>query len=353
MAANNNAARLFGILEILRKNTDKDHRLSQQEIIRELERMGIKADRKTIKTNILNLIDLGYDINFERAKRSSGKSDANVVCYDYYINNEFDDSELRLLIDSVLYSPNISANQSKQLIEKLQQLSSKYFKSRTRHIAVMPSRKSENKQLFNTIDIIDEAITEKKMISFKHQYYGTDMQLHVARSYNAIKKAAGSEIKWRVSPYQMVMDDGIYYLVCGHMNSKIVHIRLDEILDVEKLDDAAHPINSMIDSEGASANFRTYMKDRIFMKIGSPIRARINVPKLMFHIIPETFGKEVTVISNKGAYADVEVRAPESAIYEFAMKHMGVATVVEPEDVVKKIMSTMAGAFKKYKDMVD
>ena len=51
------------ILEILRVHADAEHRLRQDDIIHLLEvHFGVKCDRRSIKSNILSLIQLGYSI---------------------------------------------------------------------------------------------------------------------------------------------------------------------------------------------------------------------------------------------------------------------------------------------------
>ncbi|MBQ6280676.1 MAG: WYL domain-containing protein, partial [Oscillospiraceae bacterium] len=54
---------ILNILDILRRYTDEDHRLSQKEIAEILRtEYGMEAERKTIRRNLLNLIDCGYEI---------------------------------------------------------------------------------------------------------------------------------------------------------------------------------------------------------------------------------------------------------------------------------------------------
>lgn len=87
------------ILEILKEYTDAEHRLTQQEIIDLLKlNYGAECDRRSLK-------DMGYEIATERG------------CY--LAERDFDDAELRMLIDSVLFSKNLSGTQAKRLIEKL------------------------------------------------------------------------------------------------------------------------------------------------------------------------------------------------------------------------------------------
>ena len=53
---------IMNILDILKKYTDENHRLSQKEIQDILERdYEMKVDRKAIKRNLMNLIDFGLN----------------------------------------------------------------------------------------------------------------------------------------------------------------------------------------------------------------------------------------------------------------------------------------------------
>ena len=122
------------ILEILRKYTDEDHSLTQQKIIKLLDmNYGMECDRRSVKNNILYLKELGYDISMDKGYRLESR--------------EFDDSELRILIDSVLFSKSISTKQSKELIEKIRSLASNYFNVKVSHVSNLPElNRTINKQ---------------------------------------------------------------------------------------------------------------------------------------------------------------------------------------------------------------
>ena len=56
---------IMNILDILRKYTDENHRLSQKEIVDILKtEYDMTVERKTIKRNLMNLIEFGYDIEY-------------------------------------------------------------------------------------------------------------------------------------------------------------------------------------------------------------------------------------------------------------------------------------------------
>ena len=97
---------LLRIWQILLKHSDYDHPLTQEDIIDYLyKEYGIEMERKAIGKNITNLRDAGIDVGSRR-----GGS--------YIDSRDFEDSELRLLIDGVLQSKHITAKHSKDGIDK-------------------------------------------------------------------------------------------------------------------------------------------------------------------------------------------------------------------------------------------
>ena len=113
---------LLRILQSLEQYSDCDNPLKQEDIANYLDKdYGIIIERKAIGRNLSLLKEAGYDILSDR--RGS-----------YLASREFDDSELRLLIDGVLASKHITAKHSKELIEKLCLLSNKYFRSHVKNI---------------------------------------------------------------------------------------------------------------------------------------------------------------------------------------------------------------------------
>ena len=98
---------LLRILQIFEKYSDDKHPLKQEDIANHLERdYGIVLERKAVSRNISLLKEAGYEIVATR--------DGS-----YLAEREFEDSELRMLIDGVLSSKYITAKHSKDLIEKL------------------------------------------------------------------------------------------------------------------------------------------------------------------------------------------------------------------------------------------
>ena len=207
---------LFNILDILRKYTDKNHRLSQKEIETILkDEYEMTADRKSIKTNLMKLEEFGYDIAYSESVRmiknkTTGELEENNILTDFYLERDFEDSELRLLIDGLLFSKHLPYSQCKELVDKIEKLSNIYFRSRVKHIATMPKDRTNNKQIFYNIDVIDEAISHNKKVRFKYVEYDTDLKQRPK------KDEKGKDRLYVVSPYQMAAKEGKYYLICNY-----------------------------------------------------------------------------------------------------------------------------------------
>lgn len=135
----------------------------------------MKIDRKSVKRNLMNLIEFGYDIEYSASirlvKDKNGEKLETKILSDFYLNRSFTDGELRLLIDSVLFSNHISYSQCRDLVEKLEGLSNIYFRSRVKHIRNLPENQPSNSELFMTIETLDKAISRGLQVSFTYNSY--------------------------------------------------------------------------------------------------------------------------------------------------------------------------------------
>lgn len=195
------------ILEILKEYSDQDHHLTQQEIIKLLQlNYGMECDRRSVKANILSLKELGYEISMDDGY--------------YLMERDFEDAELRMLIDAVLFSNSMTTKQAKTIIEKLKKQSNRYFTAKVSHVSNLPElHHGDNTQLLYVLDTINDAISERKKIIFIYNNYGTDFKLHPKRKEPYV-----------VNPYQMVANNGRYYLIGNYDKyDDIAHFRLDTV----------------------------------------------------------------------------------------------------------------------------
>ena len=327
---------IVNILEILRKYSDADHRLSQREIMELLKtEYGVTIDRKAIRRNIIGLMECGYRIEYNESVRmvpnaKTGISEESYLWSDFYLARDFSDAELRLLIDSLLFSRHIPYSQCKELVEKLEQLSSKYFRAHVRHIHTMPDTQPTNKQLFYTIEILDEAISAGKKVSFTYLDYGTDKKIHRRQ------RADGTVREYVVSPYQMAAKEGKYYLICNNDQfDNASNYRVERIADISLLDEPARPFSTLEGSDGQRLDLAKYMAEHIYMYAGGNTRVKFRVVREMIGDVLDIFGPGVRFCEETERHVCVIADVNERAMLQFAKNYGPDVRIMEPERLVE------------------
>lgn len=339
---------IMNILDILKKYTDEDHRLSQKEIQDILAReYEMRVDRKAIKRNLMNLIEFGYDINYSESVRvfkdKDGEEQENTILTDFYLEREFTDSELRLLIDSVLFSNHIPYRQDKELVDKLSKLSNIYFKSRVKHIARMPEDKTDNKQLFYNIELLDEAIDKGRKVRFHYLEYRSDKKLH--KRCDKDGKVRG----YVINPYQLVAKEGKYYLICNYDKyDDISNYRVDRITDMEILPERVKPFNTLTGSDGRPLDLQEYMEKHVYMFAGENIRAVFRIEKDCLSDVIDMFGKDIRLSEETDSHITVTADVNELAMEHFAKSYTPWIEVIKPVALREKMIYNLSTGLSCY-----
>ena len=325
---------ILNILDILWKDSDQDHRLTQREIGEILRtRYGMAADRKAIKRNLMDLAEFGFDIEYREVPRGgAGEEEENTILTDFYLVRPFTEGELRLLIDGLLFSRHLPHRQCRELVEKLEGLSSRYFRSRVRHIARMSGEQEDNQQLFLNIELLDEAIEKRKKAAFRYLEYGTDKKAHYRT------RSDGSVREYVVSPYQMAARDGNYYLVCRREGyGGLANYRLDRICDLKVLEETAQSFTSPEERDGYPLDLSAYMREHIYMYAGGSCHAKLWVSRPLISSVIDLFGKDVVFSREDAEGVVVSVYANEMSIEQFAKSYAPNTAVLEPPELRKKV----------------
>ena len=328
------------ILEILKKHTDVDHTLDQKDIL-ELLRVeyDMEVERKAIRRNIEELIEMEYPICYEETER-----EGNTIWSAYWLEKDLSDAELRLLIDGLLFSNHIPHKQRQKMVKKIEDLSSEYFKSYVRHIATLPDVGDSNKEIFYTISVLDEAIEKKRKVSFKYLDMDTDKKLYPKTEKN------GNVRNYVVSPYQMAAKEGKYYLICNrdHFDA-ISNYRIDRISQVQILEDKIRPFKELKNANGQDLNLGEYMKEHIYMYSGGETHVRFRIVRRMVTDIVDIFGKDVRFEDETDDYVTVSVNVNEQAMILFAQSYAPDVVILEPQRMVDEMKDWIKKVKKLYR----
>lgn len=313
------------ILEILRKYSDAEHRLTQQDILRYLKlEYGAVCDRRSVKSNVECLVELGYDIDMKKG-----------YCL---LSPDFEPAELRMLIDSVLCSKNITQQQAKVLIEKLQLQGNKYFKPKVSHVCNLPTlHHGDNTQFLYALDALNDAINAGQKVSFVYNSYGTDFQLHPRRQEPYV-----------VNPYQLVVANGFYYLIANYDKyDDISHYRLDKITQVQLLPDRAKPIKNLPGQENG-LDLPRHLSEHIYMFSGASVNVQMQVPQHLMNELVDWFGKDFRIVSQQEGDMVIAVKCNRQAMVYWALQYGPYAQVLSPADLRQELAEKVGEMYQRY-----
>ena len=353
------------ILDILQKYTDEEHRLSQKEIQDILKReYEMTVDRKAVKRNLLNLIEYESNIEYREVSRKDifrkkdsvsykGTSDFadkeisedDLLWTDFYLKQKFTNEELRLLIDSLLFSKHIPYSQAKELIKKLESLSNIYFKSCSQYIYPLPVERTDNKQVFYNIAILDDAIRKKKKVLFEYAEYHTDKKMHLK------KREDGSVREYTITPYQMAVQEGKYYLICNYDKyDDISNYRVDRIRNIQILEEKGKPFETLKWSGHQPMNLNEYMKEHVYMYSSENAFVKFRIVKAMISDVIDLFGKGVNFSEETDTHVSVSVHVNERAAEQFAKNYAPDVVILQPKRLRDKLRDDLKKAWEAYED---
>lgn len=338
---------MMNILNILKRYTDAEHTLSQKQIIDLLwSDYNMVADRKTVARNMSNLMEAYEFVQYkgEVARtyiNKKGEKETSYILSDFYLERDFTDAELRLLIDSLLFSKHIPYRQCKELVEKLEGLSNKYFSAHVKHVHTMTGITTQNNQLFWIIEILDEAIEKGLQVAFNYNNYGTDKKMHPR------KNPDGTVREFVVNPYQMAATNGRYYLICNYDGKpNLANCRLDRITNIRLLDTPAKPKEQV--QGGKLFSLPKHMAEHLYMFSGESVPVTFRMNKDVLNDVIDWFGTEVAFFDETEDEVTARVTVNKRAMRYWARQYCGTVKLLSPPDLVETVKSDLRWALEQY-----
>jgi len=340
---------ILDILEILRKHTDKDHKLSQQQIQNLMEsEYGMKVDRKTVRRNLSKLIEFGFPIKYrgydfeEDAIIRNSKNGEETILTDWYYGHEFENGELRLLIDCVLLADGLTKKDRRGLIERLEGLSSKYFHSEISRIDMDVYGKVKNQAIIMTLENIGSAIAKGRQVSFHYCDCGLDGKLKEKLDNGGKKKL------YTVNPYQIVAQNGHSYLICNlPQYDDLTHFRIDRIRNSQVLDEPAKSLR-MLKGFESGIRLSEYIRSHPNLWSGKPVHITFRCKQYMMNDVADSFGTDLRIEELSDDMMKVHVYASESSMLHWAIQFADAVEVLSPQSLREQIVETLRNALKKY-----
>ena len=308
----NQKLKILYLLEMLKEHSDEDHVLSMQDILAKLDEKGIKAERKSIYTDIDSLNTYGYDILYKKGKADSGY---------YMASRDFELAELKLLVDAVQSSRFMTLKKSRELIKKLETLASRHQASQLqRQVYVVGRVKTENERIYYNVDSIYKAIDDNVKISFQYMEWTVSKEL----------KPKKSGEKYTVSPWALIWEDEYYYLAAYDDSAQMIkHYRVDKIEKVT-LEDIPRDGREQFEQ----MNLAEFSKKTFGMYGGEEETVTLQFASHLAGVVIDRFGKDAEIRKLDESSFKVRVKARVSGQFFGWLAGIGQdAKVLSPEHV--------------------
>ena len=318
-ASPNQRTKLLHLQNILLEKTDEKNPISVPEIIAELKKRGIHAERKAIYTDIEILREYGLDIEIQ-----SGKVPRHFVGH-----RQFELPELKLLVDAVQSSRFITAKKSEELITKLSSMTSQHQAAELkRQIFVAGRPKSFNEQAFYSVDAIHTAINAEKKITFKYFDYNIEKK--------RVFRKKGT--RYEVTPITLCWDSDKYYLIAYNAEH-------DELRNyrVDRMDKVIVSEADGNDYDRSTFKASEHIKGMFGMYGGEVVRATLAFDNGFVNIVLDYFGKEIKIEpKDNGTFEIIADITVSPVFFGWMFQFCGKAQILSPSRLVDS-MGEMLG----------
>lgn len=323
MAQSKQHLKLLYIAKMLYEKTDEEHPISIAELIQALSDEGIRAERKSIYSDIECLNDFGLDIITVRDK-----------CNRYYIaSRQFELPELKLLADAVCSAKFLTEKKSEQLLEKIESLAGVHEGMLIeRQVMVVDRVKSMNEQIYINVDTIHKAINEGKQISFRYFDYSTNKQ----KVYREGERVC--------SPCALTWNDEKYYLVSYYLKypDNYTNFRVDRMSNIRILDEPVLRSPNEL-------NISEYLNSTFSMFSGDTVEAVLKFDKKLINPVIDRFGINAEIVNLDIDHFKVKVQIkPQPPFFAWLFQFGDSASIISPpslKEEYKKMLSKVLSSF--------
>lgn len=320
--------KIIYLMEAFQRKSDEEHPLTVNDLITYLKEYGISAERKTIYDDIEMLRIYGMDIVNRREKPSGF----------FLASREFQMPELKLLVDAVQSSKFITQKKSRQLIHKLESLTSEYEARKLQRQVYVGSRvKTMNESIYYNIDQIHDAISGNFQISFQYYEWTVSKEMRLKKDGE----------RYRISPWELIWKDENYYLVGLDENSGIVkHYRVDKMLEILVEKEQRNGKGFFRDFDAAKFASRTFG-----MFGGREESVRLVFENRLVGVVIDRFGHDVMIHKQDEEHFAIQIRVNVSSQFFGWLAGLGSGAVItSPENVRKEYTDFLENTLKNYRD---
>ena len=296
----NQKLKTYLVMQYLLRLTDERHPATMEDIRSYLKECGIESERRSIYRDIEDINKILYMLDQQAEDEECTIEDAGNAFADedypadpYVVKGETNRSgyyvcrrpygietdDVRLLAECIYNARFISENKARGLIKIVRGLVSQWDAEDIEHDAFLVDRvKTKNTSVLFNVMTINDALKNRKKISFKYQKYT------IQDVTKTVDRRKGE--RYTVSPFRILINDGNYYLLAFDDRSQDIRTyRVDRMKDVRNADEPRDGEEAF-----ASLDLSNYTQRVFGMMGGKKVRLTLRFINPLLDTVIERFG---------------------------------------------------------------
>lgn len=324
-----NRLRILFMEKLFLRYTDEEHALTTKEIGIILYNNGYSNNKNTIHDDIEALKQSGMDIINEKGKGYK------------LINRLLDNSEIKILSDSIASYKFITEDKSRKLQDKICKLCSIHeanYLHREFHIAHRV--KTDNKQALINIDAITTAMRENKQFTFDYYDYDTENNM----VYNGTRKC---------SPWEMAISSEEYYAVSYYPKypTRPTNFRIDRMKNIQLIDESrVKPPKEIVIGDYLKSSFS------MFSGVDEYVTLRFPMENKMCNVVYDKFGHDTHITKDGDKYfqicVPIKTEQPK-AFFSWLALFEGEVQILKPLSLAEEFLKRMKHLVETINDTID
>lgn len=321
----NQKVKLIKILEILKRESDFEHPMTTNVLIKKLAEEGVDVERKTLYDDIICLNECGYEV-------MTIKSTSN--CY-YIADRTFNEAEVKILLDAINAAKFITESKTIELSDKVASLAGNHKgELLKRNALTFGNAKHTNEKIYYNVDTLQNAIEKEKKVSFRYFHYNVS---------GGIEYSKGGD-SYTVNPVTLCFSNDNYYLIAfNEKYDSLNHFRVDRMDKVTELTD------KRVDGKRKTKEIAQYSKKIFSMFGGEDTVVTIKCDNSIIDAVVDKFGEKTIMTKvDENSFSFNAVVAVSPTFFSWCFTFGDKLEILSPKSVVDEIKKQLEEIYKKY-----
>lgn len=324
--------KLLRVYDLL-KETDINHPLTVNQIVSQLSKFNIDAERKSVMRDVAILREFGVEICVSQDNKKG-----------YYIQNAtFANWELKLIGDIMDHTRFISTPNVQRFFEKVRDLATVNQNKLFGTGKLVLSKHHYGTAVEQTINILQQAIQLNKQVSF--QYLDLNEKLEPRPRKNK---------RYIVNPFQTLMRYDEYYLIANtDPYENLNYYKISKMANVIMLDQDSKVLESIF-PVNAELELRKYVEKTIYGFQGASITIAVETYQNYIDRLIDSFGEQVRIEALDDDRIKAYIKTVDSdGLYYWLLQHMPYLKVISPMFVVDRMLELLNEGLNSYAKIRD